>query len=100
MSSLTASSLSDITFDAVTYRYPGRQETVLRDVNWRIEEGAFVLVAGLSGSGKSTLLRCLNGLIPHFSGGQFAGEVSIRGLDTRTYGPRVLSREVGFVFQD
>jgi energy-coupling factor transporter ATP-binding protein EcfA2 len=100
MSSLTASALSDITFDEVSYRYPGRTETVLRDVNWRIEEGAFVLVAGLSGSGKSTLLRCLNGLIPHFSGGQFAGEVSVRGVDTRMYGPRVLSREVGFVFQD
>jgi energy-coupling factor transport system ATP-binding protein len=26
--------------------------------------------------------------------------VSVRGHDTRTYGPRVLSREVGFVFQD
>jgi energy-coupling factor transport system ATP-binding protein len=100
MSSLTASALSDITFDAVSYRYPGCEQAVLRDVNWRIEEGAFVLVAGLSGSGKSTLLRCLNGLIPHFSGGQFAGEVSIRGLDTRMYGPRVLSKEVGFVFQD
>jgi energy-coupling factor transport system ATP-binding protein len=100
MSSFTASALSDITFNAVSYRYPGRENTVLRDVNWRIEEGAFILVAGLSGSGKSTLLRCLNGLIPHFSGGQLAGEVSIRGLDTRMYGPRVLSREVGFVFQD
>jgi energy-coupling factor transporter ATP-binding protein EcfA2 len=94
------SSLTDITLDKVSFSYPNEAKVALSDVNWQIAEGAFVLLAGVSGSGKSTLLRCLNGLIPHFSGGRFAGEVSVRGLDTRTYGPRVLSREVGFVFQD
>jgi energy-coupling factor transport system ATP-binding protein len=87
-------------FDRVSFRYPDRDEAVLRDVDWEVPEGAYVVVAGPSGSGKSTLLRCLNGLVPHFSGGRFGGSVSIRGLDTRTYGPRALSRTVGFVFQD
>lgn len=100
MRSVVDSALSSIAFAGVRFRYPGQGEAVLRDVDWRIDEGAFVLVAGLSGSGKSTLLRCLNGLVPLFSGGQFGGQVSVRGLDTRIYGPRVMSREVGFVFQD
>lgn len=86
--------------DRVSFRYPDREEAALRDVDWRVPDGAYVVVAGPSGSGKSTLLRCLNGLVPHFSGGRFGGSVSVRGLDTRTYGPRALSRTVGFVFQD
>jgi energy-coupling factor transport system ATP-binding protein len=95
-----ASSLTSLVFERVSFAYPERDAPVLRDVEWEIPEGTYVLVAGVSGSGKSTLLRCLNGLVPHFSGGRFGGSVSVRGLDTRDYGPRVLSRTVGFVFQD
>jgi energy-coupling factor transport system ATP-binding protein len=69
-------------------------------VSWRVGEGAFALVAGPSGCGKSTLLRCLNGLVPHLSGGQVAGEILVDGHDTLRYGPRVMSRVTGFVFQD
>jgi energy-coupling factor transport system ATP-binding protein len=88
-----------VTFGDVSFAYPGR-DPVLRHVEWAIDEGAFVLVAGESGSGKSTMLRCLNGLVPHFSGGRFGGEVVVNGLDTQHNGPRALSRSVGFVFQD
>jgi energy-coupling factor transport system ATP-binding protein len=45
-------------------------------------------------------LRCLNGLVPHLSGGQFAGTVHVDGHDALRYGPRVMSRVAGFVFQD
>jgi energy-coupling factor transporter ATP-binding protein EcfA2 len=92
--------LTNVALESVSFGYPNHSNLALSDVNWHIDEGEFVLVAGVSGSGKSTLLRCLNGLIPHFSGGRFAGEVTVRGFDTKAYGPRVLSREVGFVFQD
>jgi energy-coupling factor transport system ATP-binding protein len=87
-------------FTNVSFRYPGQDEPVLRHLDWTVPDGAFVLIAGPSGSGKSTLLRCLNGLVPHFSGGVFGGAVSVQGMDTRHYGPRALSRTVGFVFQD
>ncbi len=87
-------------FADVTFRYPGQDAPVLRKLDWHVPDGAFVLIAGPSGSGKSTLLRCLNGLVPHFSGGAFGGVVTVLGQDTRYYGPRALSRSVGFVFQD
>ncbi len=84
----------------VAYRYPGRRESALFEERWTVEAGSFVLVVGRSGSGKSTLLRCLNGLVPHFSGGAFGGVVRVNGRDTRDLGPRDLSPDVGFVFQD
>ena len=84
----------------LTYTYPQRATPALRDITWDVADGEFVLVAGASGSGKSTLLRCLNGLVPHFSGGVLAGQVTVGGIDVVTAGPRVLSRHVGFVAQD
>ena len=84
----------------LTYTYPQRTTPALHDVTWDVADGEFVLVAGASGSGKSTLLRCLNGLVPHFSGGLLAGRVTVGGIDAVAAGPRVLSRHVGFVAQD
>ncbi len=72
----------------------------LSGVTFRIDEGELVLVVGPTGSGKSTLLRCINGLIPHFSGGTLSGRVRIDGRDTREHRPRDLADIVGFVGQD
>jgi energy-coupling factor transporter ATP-binding protein EcfA2 len=89
-----------ITIEALGYTYPGAAEPALRDVSLRVRPGEFVVLAGTSGAGKSTLLRCLNGLTPHFSGGIVSGRVEVAGLDVLQAGPRLLSRHVGFVFQD
>jgi energy-coupling factor transport system ATP-binding protein len=72
----------------------------LREVSLELEAGQFVLVIGASGSGKSTLLRCINGLVPHFSGGKLTGRVTVDGLDTREHPPRDMASIVGFVFQN
>ena len=89
-----------IAFHQVTYTYPGASVPILRDVNLRIPSGALALVTGPSGAGKSTLLRCINGLVPHFSGGVFHGQVDVAGLDPVRASPRQVSQSVGFVFQD
>ena len=70
-----------IDFDGVTYQYPGSTVAALHDVCLSLAAGEFVLVMGPSGGGKSTMLRCLNGLVPHFYGGTFAGHVSVLGRD-------------------
>ena len=89
-----------VAFERVGFRYPDRDEWALTDETWSVGEGELALVTGPSGSGKSTLLRCVNGLVPHFSGGELRGRVMVAGLDTREHGPRRMSRTVGFVFQD
>jgi energy-coupling factor transport system ATP-binding protein len=89
-----------VTFERVTFAYPGAGDAVLSDVSFEVPEGSFVLVAGATGAGKSTLLRAMNGLVPHFSGGRFRGVVRVGGTDTRAVAPRELSHEVAFVPQD
>jgi len=89
-----------VLFDHLTYTFPGSSVPALDDVSMEFQEGEFVLVAGASGAGKSTLLRCLNGLVPHFTGGLVRGEVCVAGRYPVVEGPHNLSRYVGFVFQD
>lgn len=89
-----------IEFDRVTYRYPDTSSPVLQDLSFSLSLGEFILVVGPSGAGKSTLLRCINGLVPHFSGGTLHGSVRVNGLDPVAATPQVMSRHVGFVFQD
>ncbi len=84
----------------VSFVFPGAHEAALLHETWDIHPESLSLVVGRSGSGKSSLLRCLNGLIPHFTGGKFGGSVTIGGTDTRTVPPRALGHQVGFVFQD
>ncbi len=88
-----------ITLDAVSYRYPESDHPALSDVTAAVEPGEVILLRGSSGSGKSTLLRCLNGLVPHSTGGHFRGRVVVCGLDTRDHPPRQLGAHIGFVFQ-
>jgi len=84
----------------LSFAYTGDDRSVLRDVTFDLAEGELVLMAGPSGGGKSTLLRCLNGLVPHFHGGRFAGRVVVGELDTRDHQPRELALVAGLVFQD
>jgi energy-coupling factor transport system ATP-binding protein len=83
-----------------TYRYPEAAEPALVDLNLDVEPGSFVVVAGESGSGKSTLLRAACGLVPHFHGGEVAGELVVGGMDVRAHGPGDLAAICGTVFQD
>lgn len=89
-----------VTFNEVSYSYPGATVAALVDASLSIPEGAFVLVTGATGSGKSTLLRSVNGLVPHFTGGRFDGRVTVGGRDTLSAPPRALSDVCAFVPQD
>src|SRR5256885_6139359 len=88
-----------IRLDAVSYPYPEADRPALSDITAAVDPGEVILLRGPSGSGKSTLLRCLNGLVPYSTGGQFRGRVVVCGLDTRDHPPRQLATHVGFVFQ-
>ncbi len=84
----------------LTYFYPQAEAPAIKALSLSINRGEFILMTGPSGAGKSTLLRCLNGLVPHFSGGAISGAIEIEGIDVIASTPRALSQKVGFVFQD
>jgi len=84
----------------LSYSYPGSSRMALRDIDLVLEEGELVMLTGPSGCGKTTLCRCLNGLIPHFYGGEFSGEVVVSGLSVREKPISSLSQHVGYVFQN
>ena len=88
-----------ISFQGVRFTYPGGSAPALVVDRLSIQEGEFCLVMGETGSGKSTLLRAVNGLVPHFSGGTMAGEVTVFGRSTRDHRPRDLADLVGYVGQ-
>jgi energy-coupling factor transport system ATP-binding protein len=89
-----------IRFENVTVTYPDADRAAISDVSFEIGEGELVLVIGPTGVGKSTLLKCVNGLVPHFTGGRLAGRVRVADRDTRTSPPRELADVVGYVGQD
>lgn len=89
-----------IHFEHVTFTYPEASRPALRQVSLDIPEAQLCLIIGPSGAGKSTLLRCTNGLVPHFSGGTLTGSIRVNGLDPVQLSPQIMSRHVGFVFQD
>ncbi|MGB6058624.1 MAG: ATP-binding cassette domain-containing protein, partial [Microthrixaceae bacterium] len=89
-----------IRFDQVTLTYADTARPTLRNVNLQIEEGELCLVVGRTGVGKSTLLGCINGLVPHFTGGHLRGSVTVDGRETAKHPPRELADVVGVVGQD
>src|SRR4030066_2504420 len=89
-----------ISIQDLSFTYPGAFRPALHGVTLQITAGELCLVMGASGSGKSTLLRCINGLGPHFSGGNLQGSIRGNGLDPVRLSPREMSESVGLVFKD
>lgn len=69
----------------------------LKDVNFQVPDGEFLVIIGLSGSGKSTLLRCINRLIEPTD-----GQILWNGEDITAASQeemRRIRRKIGMVFQ-
>lgn len=89
-----------ITTTDLTFRYPTAARPILSKVTFAIQPGSLTLATGSSGSGKSTLLRCLNGLVPHFTGGEIGGKLEVLGKDPVKLGPEEMSKWISYVFQE
>lgn len=81
-----------------TYIVDKRQNNILVNVNFSIDEGEMVAVMGPSGSGKSTLLYAVSGM-----DSITAGEVQFCGKDIAKLNEKELAElrldEMGFIFQ-
>jgi putative ABC transport system ATP-binding protein len=81
-----------------TYVSGGRELTVLQDVSFSVEPGAFLAIVGPSGSGKSTLLGLLAGLDRPRHGRVVLDGHDLASLD-EDQRARLRAEKVGFVFQ-
>ncbi|MGW6395910.1 ABC transporter ATP-binding protein [Streptomyces sp. NPDC055103] len=76
------------------FRYPGAEESVLKDVGLVARPGETTAIIGSTGSGKSTLL----GLVPRLFDAT-GGEVLVDGVDVRKLDPALMARTVSLVPQ-
>lgn len=83
-----------IDIEALRFGYPGRDETVLHDLNLQIEAGATVALVGPSGGGKSTVAT----LLLRFYESPF-GSIKINGLPIQEYRLSALRGAVAVVGQ-
>lgn len=81
-----------------TYIVDKRQNNVLRNVSFEVEEGDMVGIMGPSGSGKSTLLYSVSGMDIPTSGNVIFGGRDITSLTQRELA-NVRLNEMGFIFQ-
>lgn len=80
----------------LTKIYPDGTQA-LKDVNFTVNDGEFLVIIGLSGSGKSTLLRCINRLIDPTEGSIILDDVDVTKVSPSEL--RHLRRQIGMVFQ-
>jgi len=66
-----------LSFEQVSYCYPGASELALDDVSFAVSPGEHVVLLGSNGSGKSTLAQLSNGLLLPTK-----GKVLVDGLST------------------
>ncbi len=84
-----------LTFENVSFRYPGLDQDVLHQINLTVPRGRTVALVGSSGSGKSTLAD----LVPRFYD-PTAGRVLLDGRDLRTLTLPSLREQIGLVTQE
>ena len=84
-----------VSFDHVTFTYPGADRPALSDVSFSVRPGQVTALVGPSGGGKTTAAS----LIPRFWDAD-SGAVSIGGVNVKEMNTEDLMKQTAFVFQD
>lgn len=82
-----------IEFKNVNFSYENGIQ-ILKDINFKIEEGETIGLIGCNGAGKSTLMKVLLGLLPH------EGTITVGDLELNKKNLEEVRRKLGFVLQD
>lgn len=83
-----------VEFKNVSFRYPGAEEDMLKDISFKALPGQTTAIIGSTGAGKTTLVN----LIPRFYD-ITSGQVLVDGVDVREVTQHDLRAKVGYVPQ-
>jgi len=84
-----------VAFENVSFRYPGSDEYVIRNLNLKLEIGEKLAIVGRNGSGKTTFIKLLCRLYDPTE-----GEILLNGIDIRKYRYDNYLALFSVVFQD
>ena len=84
-----------IRFEHVGFRYPGKEEWALRDIDIFIPRGQSLALVGQNGAGKTTFIKLLTRLYDPTE-----GRVLLDGKDLRDHDEIKLRERIGVIFQD
>lgn len=84
-----------IEFENVSFKYPGTENYVLKDVSLRIEQGEKLSIVGYNGAGKSTFIKLICRLYAPTK-----GRITLGGFDIQTIDYQMYRKMLGVVFQD
>jgi len=83
-----------IEFNNVGFKYPGAEEYVLKNINFKVNNGETIGIIGSTGSGKSTLIN----LIPRFYD-VTEGEILLDGVNIKNMKLSYLYDKIGYISQ-
>jgi ATP-binding cassette subfamily B multidrug efflux pump len=83
-----------VEFRDVSFRYPGAEADVLKNITFTVRPGETTAIIGGTGSGKSTLIN----LIPRFYDAT-KGKVLVDGIDVKSVSQHDLHDKIGYVPQ-
>ena len=81
----------------VNIYYGGKE--ILKDINIDIKKNEILCIMGPSGCGKSTLLSLINGFLTE-NGGEYTGDVILKGENIKAMKLIQLRRSISTLFQD
>jgi len=79
----------EVRFENVSFRYPGSDVDVLRDLNLTIHAHEALALVGVNGAGKSTLVKLLGGAYKPTSGRIIVDGVDLSELDLKAWQRRI-----------
>ncbi len=84
-----------ISFEDVSFTYPGSQKKILDHISFTITQGEKLGIVGLNGSGKTTLIKLLCRLYDPTE-----GRITLNGIDIREIPHDEYTKLIGIVLQD
>ena len=86
--------LGALEFKNLSFKYPGTNEFVLKDINFKVEPGQTIALVGASGGGKSTLANLVSRFYPHNN-----GQILLDGVEINSYQLANLRKQIALVNQ-